>query len=96
MSPAVAFRKAAQLLEDDQCLGCCVALIRATGSTDRGLRLVREMLGALLGYDQLPDHYGYWWPVNGPEHECVTPRIIALELVALLCEDEPLSKKRKR
>lgn len=99
MKPAVAFRKAAQILEADLCYGCCTALIMTTNSTKRGLELARIRMAELLGYprDQLwlPDSPGYWWPVALGEHTCVTPRLIALELAAILSEEAALSKSRK-
>ena len=96
MKPAVAFRKAAQIIEDDECVGCCVALIRVTGSVHTALRLIQSPFADLLGY-YTDDHTCYWWPVNGSEHESVTPRVIALELAALLSEESParLSKSPK-
>ena len=97
MKPAVAFRKAAQLIEADECYGCCTALVMVTGSLTRGLDLARARMAELLGYvAEDPVRCSYWWPVCRAEHDCVTPRLIALELAALLSEEDELSKSRKR
>lgn len=100
MKPAVAFRKAAQIIEADLCYGCCTALIMTTNSTKQGLELARMRMAELLGYPQelmgLPDSPGYWWPVALGEHDCATPRLIALELAAILSEENAaLSKAPK-
>ena len=99
MKPAVAFRKAAQLIEDDQCVGCCVALIKVTGNVSTGLSLVQDTMADLLGYAPDPAAVrepAYWWRPNMSEHESVSPRIIALELAAILSEENAaLSKSRK-
>ncbi len=97
MKPADAFRKAALLVETDECYGCCTALVMATGSLTRGLDLARARMAELLGYvAEDPVRCSYWWPVCRTEHECVTPRLIALELCALLSEEDALSKSPKR
>lgn len=95
MKPADAFRKAAQLIEEGRFLGCCNALIAATGSVHEGLAMARGPLADLLGY-YAEDMTTYWWPIGGAsDDELVTPRLIALELAALLSEEEQLSKSRK-
>ena len=98
MKPAVAFRKAALRIEAGEFVGCCNALVAVTGSVNVGLALARGPLADLLGYYPISTAC-YWWPYgfHYSEHETMTPRLIALELAAILSEENaaPLSKSRK-
>ena len=88
---AAVFRKAARLLEAQRARCCCEALARsvpAQQSYDDYFEVLRRTMGQPAG--------SFWWPVRSSfsfpaprnlEHLTVTPRITALELVALVLED---------
>jgi len=90
---AAVFRKAARLLEDRKAKGCCEALARAVPfheSYDDYFATLQGLMGRPAGE--------FWWPTardipfpapRNSEHLTVTPRITALELVALVLEDSP-------
>ncbi len=88
---AAAFRKAAALIDGRRERSCCAALYQALPkgmSYDDLFEDFQQLMGQRPGE--------FWWPDErslpmGPqrEHLAVSPRVTALELVALVLEERP-------
>jgi len=85
------FRKAARLIESGEYIGCCMALSMVCPSNLSYSEHI-AFLDTLMKSHEVTK-LNYWWPLNwvdeDPEESaCVTPRLIALELAALVAEED--------
>jgi hypothetical protein len=85
------FRKAARLIESGEYIGCCMALSTACRSGQAYSDHI-TFLSDLMEEREVSEN-GYWWPLGWVTEEpdesiSVTPRLIALELAALIAEED--------
>lgn len=82
------FRKAARLIESGKYIGCCMALSTVCPSGDSYVSHIDFLSDVMAGHEET--HLGYWWPIDWWHDRCEeadTPRLIALELAALIAEE---------
>jgi len=85
------FRKAARLIESGEYIGCCMALSKVCSIGNSYSEHI-EFLDTLMKNHEVTK-LNYWWPLNWVDEDpdesiSVTPRLIALELAALIAEED--------
>jgi len=96
------FRRAAELIVEGEAYGCCGALnilCKSGGAYQAHVDYLGEVMAHIATQEEHSSFtvrkLGYWWPVpwdyEDPEVcdlNAITPRIIALELAALMAEED--------